>query len=352
MNMNAIRVGVVGCGAISSVYLDTMIRHFSNVLEVRLCSSAHMNSAQAQSERYGITAVSTEELLACPDIDLVVNLTPVPAHEAIIRKALERGKHVYSEKTLTESLKQSAQLLALAEKRGRLLCCAPDTMLSAGVQTARRALQEGMIGQVTSAEMNMNRDYGAFYPRLPFLLQPGAGCGMDIGPYFISCAVYLLGPVAEVAGFSDVSRPCREGGLKIQNENRFMAALRFRSGVLGTLHMNADSGGREEPYLAIYGTKGTLRIPEPNKFSRCAWLDQGGERRELPCTGGYTELWRGAGVAEMARALLAGRAPMLDARFAYHTQEVIQAVYDSSAERRHICVRSDLPRHCQAALKP
>ena len=230
MNMNAIRVGVVGCGAISSVYLDTMIRHFSDVLEVRLCSSAHMNSAQAQSERYGITAVSTEELLACPDIDLVVNLTPVPAHEAIIRKALEGGKHVYSEKTLTESLKQSAQLLALAEKRGRLLCCAPDTMLSAGVQTARRALQEGMIGQVTSAEMNMNRDYGAFYPRLPFLLQPGAGCGMDIGPYFISCAVYLLGPVAEVAGFSDVSRPCREGGLKIQNENRFMAALRFRSG--------------------------------------------------------------------------------------------------------------------------
>ena len=172
MNINAIRVGVVGCGAISSVYLDTMIRHFSDVLEVRLCSSAHMNSAQAQSERYGITAVSTEELLACPDIDLVVNLTPVPAHEAIIRKALERGKHVYSEKTLTESLKQSAQLLALAEKRGRLLCCAPDTMLSAGVQTARRALQEGMIGQVTSAEMNMNRDYGAFYPRLPFLLQP------------------------------------------------------------------------------------------------------------------------------------------------------------------------------------
>lgn len=148
-----------------------------------------MNSAQAQSERYGITAVSTEELLACPDIDLVVNLTPVPTHETIIRKALERGKHVYSEKTLTESLKQSAQLLALAEKRGRLLCCAPDTMLSAGVQTARRALQEG-------------------------------------------------------------------------------------------------------------------------------------------------------------------RAPMLDARFAYHTQEVIQAVYDSSAERRHICVRSDLPRHCQAALKP
>lgn len=84
-----------------------------------------MNSAQAQSERYGITAVSTEELLACPDIDLVVNLTPVPAHETIIRKALERGKHAYSEKTLTESLKQSAQLLALAEKRGRLLCCAP-----------------------------------------------------------------------------------------------------------------------------------------------------------------------------------------------------------------------------------
>ena len=104
MNMNAIRVGVVGCGAISSVYLDTMIRHFSDVLEVRLCSSAHMNSAQAQSERYGITAVSTEELLACPDIDLVVNLTPVPAHEAIIRKALERGKHAAAHRHAARNL--------------------------------------------------------------------------------------------------------------------------------------------------------------------------------------------------------------------------------------------------------
>lgn len=349
--MTTIRVGVVGCGAISSVYLDTMTRHFSDVLEVRLCSSAHMYSAQARAAQYGITAVSTEALLTSPDIDLVVNLTPVPAHEAIIRQALERGKHVYSEKTLTGSLKQSAQLLALAEKQGRSLCCAPDTMLSAGVQTARQALQDGMIGQVTSVEMNMNRDYGAFYPRLPFLLQPGAGCGMDIGPYFISCAAYLLGPVAEVTGFADVSRPYREEGLHIRNENRFMAALRFRSGVLGTLHMNADSGGKEEPYIAIYGTKGTLRIPEPNKFSRHVWLDQGGERREVPRTGGYTELWRGAGVAEMARALLAGRVPMLDARFAYHTQEVIQAVYDSSAAKRHICVNSDLPRHCRTPLE-
>ena len=132
MNMNAIRVGVVGCGAISSVYLDTMIRHFSDVLEVRLCSSAHMNSAQAQSERYGITAVSTEELLACPDIDLVVNLTPVPAHEAIIRKALEGGKHVYSEKTLTESLKQSAQLLAPPPSPSRLPPRAPRRGSPAG----------------------------------------------------------------------------------------------------------------------------------------------------------------------------------------------------------------------------
>lgn len=349
--MNMIRVGVVGCGTISSVYLDTMTQYFSDVLEVRLCSSAHMYSAQVRAAQYGITAVSTEALLASPDIDLVVNLTPVPAHEAIIRQALKQGKHVYSEKTLTESLPQSAQLLALAEKQGRLLCCAPDTMLSAGIQTARQALHDGMIGQVTSVEMNMNRDYGAFYPRLPFLLQPGAGCGMDIGPYFISCAAYLLGPMAEVTGFSDVSRPCREGGLHIQNENRFMAALRFRSGALGTLHMNADSGGKEEPYIAIYGTKGTLRIPEPNKFSRHVWLDQGGEQRELPCVSGYTELWRGAGVAEMARALLTGRAPMLDARFAYHTQEVIQAVYDSCESKRYICVNSDLPRHCRTPLE-
>lgn len=106
--MTTIRVGVVGCGAISSVYLDTMTRHFPDVLEVRLCSSAHMYSAQVRAAQYGITAVSTEALLASPDIDLVVNLTPVPAHEAIIRQALEQGKHVYSEKTLTGSLKQSA----------------------------------------------------------------------------------------------------------------------------------------------------------------------------------------------------------------------------------------------------
>lgn len=348
--MNKIRVGVVGCGAISSMYLDTMILHFPDVLEVRLCSSAHMQSAQVQAERYGITAVPTEDLLASPDIDLVVNLTPVPAHGGIIRRALEHDKHVYSEKTMTESLSESYSLLELAQDRGLWLCCAPDSMLSAGIQAARQALQAGMIGQVTSVEMNMNRDYGTFYYRLPFLLAPGAGCGMDIGPYLIGCATYLLGPVAQVAGFCDISRPHRENGLHIPNENRFMAALRFCSGVPGTLHINADSGGKEDPYICIYGSKGTLRMTEPNKFCRHVWLQDSDSCCELPLSCGYTELWRGVGVAQMAQSLLAGQAPMLDGRFAYHTQEVIQAVYDSCTTERYIRVYSRFPQHCQAPL--
>lgn len=345
-----IRVGVVGCGAISTVYLETMCRQLSDVLEVRLCSSAHMRSAEEQARRFGLRTVTTEELLASPEVDLVVNLTPVPAHEGIIRRALEQGKHVYSEKTLTETMAQSRALLELAEARGLWLCCAPDTMLSAGVQTAGALLRGGVIGQVTSVEMSMNRDYGAFYPRLPFLLQPGAGCGMDIGPYFISCAVYLLGAVAEAAGMADISRPEREG-LHIPNENRCMAVLRFCSGVTGTLHMNADSGGDEEPYICLYGTKGTLRITEPNKFCRRLLLREGGSWREVPLLRGYTELWRGVGVGQMARALERGEAPLLDGRFACHVQEVIQAVYDSGAERRFVRIESAVPAHCRKALE-
>jgi predicted dehydrogenase len=344
-----LRVGVVGCGAISPLYLETMTRAFGRVLEVVGCSSRGGESARVRAAQYGIRAMDTGDLLADETIDLAVILTPAHTHAHLIRQALECGKHVYTEKPLATDARTAAELVSLARSRGLALACAPDTLLSAGVQTARQALLDGAVGRVTSVEMSMSRNFDDFYPRLPFLLLPGAGAGADLGPYFLTTAVYLLGPVCQVIGMADVSRPDRTAPdgtpYRVDNDNRFLALLRFAGGAVGSFHLNADAGGPEDPVITLYGTEGTLKLYEPNKFCRRVTLARKGERAfsPLPLGPGYTQLLRGAGVAETAAALAAGRAPLLDARRAAHVVEILDGIYAGAQSGRAVCLAPGLP---------
>lgn len=337
-------MGVVGCGAISERYLETMTKEFGPLLNVVCCCSRGGTSAQTRAAQFGLEATDLEGLLRDPRVELVVNLTPAEAHAPIVARALAAGKHVYTEKTLATRTEDGRALVEEAKRRGLLLCCAPDTILSAGVQAAGKALSAGRIGAVTSCEMTMSRDYGLLYPTLPFLLRPGAGSGADIGPYFFATAVYLLGGLKRVAGLVDVSRPRREG-YTVPNENRFMALLDFQSGVRGTFHLNADAGGPERPRIVLYGTAGTLELYAPNKFCKRVVLSLPGDGAgvELPMDGGCTELLRGIGVAEMARALRAGDVPRTDARAALHVLEAIEGVYESSRTGRCVSLTTAPP---------
>ena len=191
------RVGVVGCGAISDIYLTNMIHNFEN-LEVAACCAGHLEHAKKKAEQYGIKGCTYEEILADPSIEMVVILTPAPTHEGLIRQALEAGKHVYTEKTMTLAPETAAKLIELAEEKHLYLGSAPDTFLGSALQTARKAIDDGLIGEVTSFEACANRDLDLLASIFRFLRMPGGGICYDFGVYYLTAIVSLFGPVDRV----------------------------------------------------------------------------------------------------------------------------------------------------------
>lgn len=355
-----LKVGVVGAGAISGIYLENMIHRFDN-LQVVAIAARHKEHAQVQAEKYGIRACTTEELMALDEIDMVVNLTPVEAHYGIIKAALEAGKHVYTEKTLTDDPDSARELLRLADEKGLYLGSAPDTFLGASLQTARRAIDEGRIGEVTSCIAAANRNYDYLLSAVPFLRRKGAGVCMDYGVYYLTALVSLLGPVAETAAFVRAPFKQRIGILpdkpeygkiiETDNESEVSAILRFASGVTGTFHLNADSNKTDQAVLKIYGTRGTLVLGDPNQF--------GGEVRLIPQSSDWSHdapaevlkpvndligNSRGIGPSEMADAILAGRRPRASKELALHVLEVADAILKCGEDHIYRTIQSDCSR--------
>jgi predicted dehydrogenase len=355
MKKEKMRVAVIGCGAISDIYLTNMTTKFPG-LEVTACCSRNGISAERQAKKYGIRALTTEQALSDPEIEIVVNLTPPAAHYALVRQALEAGKHVYTEKALANSYTEAQELVELAKARGLGLCCAPDTLLGAGLQTGLKAVRDGRIGQVTSCNIVVNRDMGLLYGPLPFTLGPGAGVCRDVGPYYFSAALAILGPARRAFGFWTTSRPQRIDAqgkpFVIQNENLVSAVLQLASGVQLTVQVNGDTIFPEKPVFTIYGTKGFLQLGDANQFDSPVWLQRGMETlgqpesapEQLPFVNPFHENSRGLGVAEMAAALCAGRRPAMDAALAAHAVECFDAIERSSAEGRAVELHSDFPQ--------
>ena len=192
--MKRMRTAVVGCGAISDIYLTNMTERFDN-LEVVACCANHFEHAQKKAKQYGIEARTYEEILSDPSIELVVILTPAPTHEGLIRQALQAGKHVYTEKTMTLSTESAGELIALAKEKGLYLGAAPDTFLGAALQTARKAIDDGLIGEITSFEACANRDLDLLAGMFSFLRMEGGGICYDFGVYYLTALVSLFGPV-------------------------------------------------------------------------------------------------------------------------------------------------------------
>ena len=279
----SICVGVVGAGIISDIYLQNMTEKFHN-LRVKSVSARNIAKAQVKASLYGLKACSVDDMMADPEIDMIVNLTPVGAHEEIICKALTAGKHVYTEKTMTDSFDTAAELCELADIKGLRLGCAPDTFLGASLQSARRAIDQGMLGDITGFAATVNRNNDVLLSLFPIGRFPGAGICMDFGVYYVTALVSLLGPVSDVAAFvrapyqkhRNIIPDSPEYGqwFDSPNESEVSAILRMRSGISGTIHLNGDSNTREEANFVILGTKGMLYLSDPNAF--------GGTVRFLP----------------------------------------------------------------------
>ena len=360
MTVKPMGVGVVGSGLISSIYLQNMIHRF-DILEVKGLCSAHPENAKRRADEFGIPARSMEDLLADGSVDMIVNLTPTPAHEGIIRRALEAGKHVYTEKTLTTSHESAQALRALAAEKGLYLGSAPDTFLGAALQTARRAIDAGAIGEVTSFAFAGNRDNSVLTSFFRFLNLPFGGIAYDYSCYYLTALVSLLGPVARVAAAVRAPYPTHEDidprsptfGRQIDtpNESEISAVLTLESGVSGTAHINCDSVIEDQHYFAIFGTKGILYLPDPNGFGGEVRLQpnwahdaEPAPARALACPFAFGENSRGLGPAELAWSIRAGRKPRADAAMAAHVLEVIDGIIASGKTEQFVEIHSNFDR--------
>ena len=362
MAIKPVRVGVVGSGIISRIYLENMTRRFQ-ILEVGGVCSAHFENAKRRADEFGLPAMTFEEMLSDPDIDMVVNLTPAPAHEGIIRRALEAGKHVYTEKVMTTSHESARALADLAAQKGLWLGSAPDTFLGAALQTARRAIDDGLIGEVTSFAFAANRDNSFLTSFFRFLNLPFGGVGYDYAVYYLTALCALLGPVAKVAAavrapyttHEDINPNSQTFGQMIDtpNESEVSAVLTLASGVSGIAHVNADSVIEDMYFFAIYGTKGILYLPDPNGFGGEVRLQPNWAHDEAPapaqtieCPFGYRDNSRGVGPAEMAWSIREGRPARANADMACHVLEVIDAIIESGGTEAFVRVdsRFDRPR--------
>ncbi|MDQ1512328.1 MAG: hypothetical protein QOC59_170, partial [Microbacteriaceae bacterium] len=268
-----LRVGVIGVGVISAQYFAA----FPRLDNLRLTAVADLNLERARevAAEQGVTAMSVDELLESPDVDVVLNLTIPAAHVEIGTRALQAGKHVFAEKPLGLSVDEARPMLDLAAERGLRVGSAPDTVLGTGIQTARRLLDDGVVGAPLSAAASWSSPgHERWHPAPAFYYQPGGGPMLDMGPYYITALVTLLGPVARVTGVGRRSSRARSIGsgtnagtaIPIDVDTTVTAILEHTAGPFSTVTVSFDRWATRSPLFELYGETGTISVPDPNRF--------------------------------------------------------------------------------------
>jgi predicted dehydrogenase len=345
VSQSPLRIGIIGCGNISSAYV-TGCRIF-DILEVTAVADIIPAAAKAKAAEHSIPHVYTvAELLADPDIDLVINLTIPAVHAEVSLAAIEAGKHIYSEKPLAITRADGRAILQSAQAKGLRVGCAPDTFLGGGLQTCRKLIDDGVIGQpVAAVAFMLSHGPEAWHPNPTFFYKEGAGPLFDMGPYYITALVHLLGPVRQVAAIACASFPERIAAsgerIKVDVPTHVAGTMQMASGAVATMITSFDSWAHNLPRIEIYGSEGSLSVPDPNIFGGPVLLRRAGknEWEEVPLTHN-DEVRRGIGVADMAYGLRYGRAHRASGELAYHTLDVMHSFYDSSRYERHVTVES------------
>ncbi len=339
----AAKVGVVGCGNISGAYLGKSKDY--PAFEIAACADLDMGRAKSKADEHGARACTVEELLADGEIGTVLNLTIPNAHAGVARAALEAGKHAYNEKPLAIERDEGKALVDLAKAKGLRLGCAPDTFLGAGGQTSRKLIDDGAIGTPVAATAFMTcRGHESWHPDPEFYYKAGGGPVFDMGPYYITALVNLLGPVKRVTGSARITFPERtitsepKNGTKITVDvpTHVAGVLDFASGAVATIIMSFDVWQASLPRIEIYGTDGSLSVPDPNGFGGPVrvWRASDREWREVPLT--HPENARSVGVADMVTAARTGRPHRASGDLAYHVLDVMHAVHEASARGAHV----------------
>ncbi len=339
------KVGMIGCGKISDAYFKG-VAMFDNV-EISACADLYPEIAQAKAEQHTVKAMTVDELLADPEIEIVLNLTVPQAHAEIALAALEAGKHVHVEKPLAVDLESGKKMVETAGQKHLLLGSAPDTFLGAGHQTTRKLIDDGWIGTpVSGTAFMMGPGHEKWHPNPGFYYLVGGGPMFDMGPYYLTALVNLLGPVKTVSAktartFDTRTATCKERYgeiLPVEVPTHQTGVVEFQSGALITMTMSFDVQGHGHEPLEIYGTEGTLQVPDPNTFGKSIRLRRAGSKEwtEIPYSHIYHENSRGIGVADMAAAVQSGRLHRCHGDLACHVLEVMSAFEQSSNSGRSI----------------
>jgi predicted dehydrogenase len=351
--MRKIGVGVIGCGVISKAYMTAMKRF----PQVELKAVADMRSAAAQERghEFGVPGMRVDELLKRDDIEIVVNLTVPLAHTDVSLAVLNAGKHVHSEKPLGVDMVEARKVIDLAERKGLRVGCAPDTFLGGGHQTARKLIDDGAIGTpVAGTAMFGCPGHERWHPAPGFYYLRGGGPMLDMGPYYITDLVQLLGPVANVMG--SASRPRRErivgnGPLKgtsipVEVATHVAGTLEFVSGAMISICMSFDVPKHMHAPIEIYGTEGSLLVPDPNRFGGNVMTAQTGcDWQTQPHSHAHTEgEFRSIGVADMAAAILGNRPHRASGALALHALEAMEAFQISSDKGVRIKLETTVER--------
>jgi predicted dehydrogenase len=366
--MKPFKVGVLGIGDISDVYISNLKTY--DIVSVVGCAGRDLEKSRRKAEAPGLPKAygTAAELISDPNIDIVLNLTLPAVHAELTAMALEAGKHVYTEKPLAATYVEGKRILALAKERSLSVCCAPDTFLGGRLQTCRRLIDDGSIGEVTAASaFVVSHGHEWFHPNPEFFYKPGAGPLLDIGPYYVTALVSLLGPASRCAAMSKrtfdkriiESEPNTGKVIDVKIDTHVSSSIEFVDGTLATLIASFDVWDSELPRLEIYGTKGTICIRDidpvdgPNLFGGAVLVrdidnyrwkglprrQPDSDWREIPVAHRFNDLShrknsRGIGLVDMAYALVDEREARANGAMALHCLEMMEGVLISAAEHR------------------
>ncbi len=360
------RIGIIGCGNISDTYF-TLAPLFKG-LAIVACADIKAPLAKAKAETYGVAAMSVDGLLKSDEVDTVINLTVPAAHYDVTLSILSAGKNAYTEKPLALSAAAAKKLVGEADRRGVKLGGAPDTFLGGAPQLARRLIDKGAIGAVIGGSAYvMSRGMEHWHPNPGFFFKPGAGPIFDIGPYYLTTLVSLLGPVRSVTamakkGFPErlvtAEGPMKGKKIKVTTPTTINAVLEFANGAQVTLGASWDvwKHGHPNP-IELYGEKGSMLVPDPNFFGGTLATSDGAGDYVLaetdtepfgapnwPAAAPRQANYRMIGVADLVDAANRDREPRCSGRLAAHVVEVMESILLAAAERRHVRIRSSVER--------
>jgi len=368
---NALGVGVIGCGNISTTYFG--LAPLFRGIEMRACADISMDAARARAKQYKLRAETVEDLLTADDIDIVVNLTVPAVHYSISREILDAGKHVYSEKPFVLSVREGLDLKKRADKAGLRVGSAPDTFLGGAHQLARELIDKGKLGRITSGTCHvMSHGMEHWHPNPDFFFQQGGGPILDLGPYYVANLIQLVGPVKRVAALATIpakertisSKPRAGERIPVNTPTTVLALIEFENEAAITFNASWDVWDHGHAPMELYGEEGTIHVPDPNFFGGTVRFSQKGKPvKKVPRWDhpfgvpnqqhkhGAMANYRTAGLADMAIGILQERPHRCSLDLALHTVDVMTGILRSGETGKFVDMRTTCERPAALGVK-